>query len=429
MARTSIWANRDFGRLWAAGTISIFGSLVTRYALPFAAIEVANAGPFQIAVLRALDLVGVLLVGLVAGAWVDRLRRRPIMVVADLGRAILLGSIPVAALAGVLSLAQLFAVAFLAAILSTFFDSADRAFLPTLVERDQLIPANSALTASASAAEFSAFGVSGVLVQLFTAPIAIAVDAASFVASALFIGSIRRPEPPRPPVEAREPVLREIRDGVRLVLASPVLRALTGATGAAHLLWGVFGTSYILFATGVVGVGPAALGIIAGVGGASSLIGAVVAGRATRRFGLGPSLIGGMVLFTIGNAFLPLAPSGAIGLGVACLILQQFVADGGYTVYDIAEVSLRQSIVDDRLMGRVTATVNVFTGLVQLVGTIGGGLIAAAFGLRTGLALGLVGGVIATAFLWFSPVRTLRGGMPCPIDRALLPGDELPVTE
>jgi MFS family permease len=429
MARSSVWANRDFGRLWAAGTISIFGSLVTRYALPFAAIEVASAGPFQIAVLRALDLVGVLLVGLVAGAWVDRLRRRPIMVVADLGRAVLLGSIPVAAIAGVLSLAQLFAVAFLAAILSTFFDSADRAFLPTIVERDELISANSALTASASAAEFSAFGVSGVLVQLFSAPIAIAVDAASFVASALFIGSIRRPEPARPPVEAREPVLREIREGIRLVRASPVLRALTGATGAAHLLWGVFGTSYILFATEVVGVGPAALGIIAGVGGASSLIGAVVAGRATRRFGLGPSLIGGMVLFTIGNAFIPLAPSGAVAVGAACLILQQFVADGGYTVYDIAEVSLRQSIVDDRLMGRVTATVNVFTGLVQLVGTIAGGLIAAAFGLRTGLALGLVGGVIATAFLWFSPVRTLRGGMPAPIDRALLPGGELPVTE
>ena len=429
MARSSIWANRDFGRLWAAGTTSIFGSLVTRYALPFAAIAVANAGPIQIAVLRALELIGVLVVGLVAGAWVDRLRRRPMMIVADLGRAVLLGSIPVAALAGVLGLGQLYAVAFLAAILSTFFDAADRAFLPTIVERDELIAANSALTASASAAEFSAFGIGGILVQLFTAPIAIAVDALSFVASAVLLGSIHRSEPPSPPVEAREPVLREIREGIGLVLASPVLRALTGATAAAHLLWGVFGTSYILFATSVVGLGPAALGVIAGVGGASSLVGALVAGRATRRFGLGPSLIGGMVLFTIGNALIPLAPSGALLIGAACLILQQFVADGGYTVFDIAQVSLRQSIVDDRLMGRVTSTVNVATGLVQLAGTIAGGLIAAAFGLRTGLLVGLIGGVVATGFLWFSPVRALRGGMPLPIDRALLPGDELPVTE
>jgi Na+/melibiose symporter-like transporter len=335
----------------------------------------------------------------------------------------------VAALAGVLGLGQLYAVAFLAAILSTFFDAADRAFLPTIVERDELIAANSALTASASAAEFSAFGIGGILVQLFTAPIAIAVDALSFVASAVLLGSIHRPEPPSPPVEAREPVLREIREGIGLVLASPVLRALTGATAAAHLLWGVFGTSYILFATSVVGLGPAALGVIAGVGGASSLVGALVAGRATRRFGLGPSLIGGMVLFTIGNALIPLAPSGALLIGAACLILQQFVADGGYTVFDIAQVSLRQSIVDDRLMGRVTSTVNVATGLVQLAGTIAGGLIAAAFGLRTGLLVGLIGGVVATGFLWFSPVRALRGGMPLPIDRALLPGDELPVTE
>jgi MFS family permease len=429
MARSMVWANRDFRRLWAAGTISIFGSLVTRYALPFAAIAVANAGPAQIAVLRALELIGVLLVGLAAGAWVDRLRRRPIMVAADLGRAVLLGSIPLAALAGVLGLGQLFAVAFLAAILSTFFDAADRAFLPGIVERDELIAANSALTASASAAEFSAFGIGGILVQLFTAPFAIALDAASFVASAVLIGSIHRPEPPSPPVEAREPVLREIRQGVRLVIGSPVLRALTGATAAAHLLWGIFGTSYILFAVGIVGVGPAALGIIAGVGGASSLLGAVVAGRATRRFGLGPCLIGGMILFTIGNAFIPLAPSGAVLLGAACLVLQQFVGDGGYTVYDIAQVSLRQSIVDDRLMGRVTSTVNVATVIVQLGGTIAGGLIAAAFGLRIGLLVGLIGGVVAIGFLWFSPVRKLRGGMPLPVDRALLPGDELPVTE
>ncbi len=429
MARPSIWANRDFGRLWAAGTTSIFGSLVTRYALPFAAIAVANAGPLQIAILRSLELAGVLLVGLVAGAWVDRLRRRPIMIVADLGRAVLLGSIPVAALAGVLGLGQLFAVVFLAAILSTFFDAADRAFLPTIVERDELIAANSALTASASAAEFSAFGIGGVLVQLFTAPIAIAAAAGPFGAPAGRRGATPRPAPPTRPAEAREPVLREIREGIGLVLASPVLRALTGATAAAHLLWGIFGTTYILFATGVVGLGPAALGVIAGVGGASSLIGALVAGRATRRCGLGPSLIGGMVLFTIGNALIPLAPSGALLIGAACLILQQFVADGGYTVFDIAQVSLRQSVVDDRLMGRVTSTVNVATGLVQLAGTIAGGLIAAAFGLRTGRFVGLVGGAVATGFLWFSPVRALRGGMPLPIDRALLPGDELPVTE
>lgn len=155
---------------------------VARDSLLFAAIAVANAGPIQIAIPRPLELVAVLLVGFVAGAWVDRVCRRPIMVAADLGRAILLGSIPVAAVAGVLGLGQLFVVAFLAAFMSMFFDSADRAFLPTIVERDEL------------AAEFTAFGIAGALIQILTAPIAIAAAAQSFVASGALIRSIQRPE-------------------------------------------------------------------------------------------------------------------------------------------------------------------------------------------------------------------------------------------
>jgi Na+/melibiose symporter-like transporter len=429
MSSGGLRANRDFIRLWAAGTISVFGSLVTRYALPFAAISVANAGPIEISILRSLELVGVLLVGFAAGAWVDRVRRRPIMVAADFGRAILLGSVPLAAVAGVLGLGHLYAVAFFAAILSTFFDSADRAFLPSIVERDDLVQANSALTASSAAAEFSAFGVAGVLVQVFTAPIAIAVDAVSFVVSGLLIRSIRRAEPAEAPHAAREPLLREIRDGVRLVVRDPVLRALAGAAAAAHLMWGVFGASYILFATTVLGVGPALLGVIAAVGGLSSLIGAGIVTRATNRFGLGPTLLGGIALFAVGNVFIPIAPAGAIVLGAACLIVAQLLGDGGYTVFDVAAISLTQSLVDNRTLGRVTATGTVFTGVAQLGGTIAGGLIAVEFGLRTGLLVGLVGAAIAVALLWFSPVRHIRGGMPEPLRRALLPGEDLPVTE
>jgi MFS family permease len=367
-----------------------------------------------------------LLVGLFAGAWVDRLRRRPIMVAADLGRAVLLGSIPVAALAGVLGMPQLLAVSFLAAILSTFFDTADRALLPTIVETDDLVAANGALTASASAAEFSAFGISGILIELFSAPIAIAVDAVSFLVSAVFIRSIRRPEPERPARHERESVMREIRAGARLVAADPVLRALTAATASAHALWGVFGASYLLFARDVVGLGPAAIGIIAGVGGAGSLIGALVARRTTRRFGIGPSLIGGMVCFAVGNAFIPLAPSGLLVARALCLIVQQLVGDGGYTVYDIAQVSLRQGRVDDRMMGRVLATADFVTTIVQLVATVAGGVLAAAFGLRAAMAIGVLGGVVAIGFLWRSPVRALRAVDIREPDRALLPGEDLP---
>lgn len=427
-APASIWRNRDFVRLWSAGTISVFGSLITRTALPFAAIIVLGAGPLEIAGLRSLELVAALVVGLVAGAWVDRLRRRPIMIVADLGRALLLSSIPVAAVAGVLGIGHLFGVAFLAAILTTFFDLADRSYLPSLVDKRQLVAANGALTASASAAEFSAFGISGFLIQLFSAPVAIAVDAVSFVVSAGLIGTIRRPEPSRPPAADREPVLREIREGLRLVARSRVLRAIAGASAAAHVLWGVFGTAYLLFATREVGLGPAAIGVIAGLGGAGSLVGALLAERTARRLGLGRTLLVGMIGFTVGNAFIPLAPAGAIALGAACLIAQQLLADATGTIYDVLEISLRQSIVEDRHIGRVNGTIRFFTVLFQLAATIAGGLIAESLGLRTAMAVGVLGGVVGIAFIWFSPIRAMTSVPPATND-ALLPGEQLPLTE
>lgn len=424
----SVWRNGVFVRLWLAGTISIFGSLVTRTALPFAAILALGAGPIEIAILRALQLLPGLLLGLFAGAWVDRLRRRPIMIVADVGRAALLGSIPVAAVAGVLGLGQLYLVAFLAAGLTTFFDVADRAYLATVVEHDQLVPANSALTASASVAEFSAFGVSGFLIQLFSAPLAIAVDAVSFLVSALCLGSIRRPEPPRPPVEARQPVLREIREGLRLVGGSPILRALAGAGAASHVLWGVFGTSYLLFASQDVGLGPAAIGVIAGLGGAGSFVGAVLAGRSERRLGVGRTILLGMIGFTIGSAFIPLAPAGALVLGAACLIVQQLVGDSAGTLFEITQVSLTQSVVEDRLLGRVNGSIRFFEDVFQLAGTIAGGVIAELLGLRAAMAFGVLGGVVALAFLWFSPVPRLRT-MPARPVTTTYPADELPLTE
>ena len=226
---SALWSNQAFVRVWSAATISIFGSLVTRIALPLAAILVLGSGAIEVAILRSLDLVATLVFGLVAGAWVDRLRRRPVLIWADLGRAALLGSIPLAFALGVLTFWQLLIVSGLAAVLTTFFDSADNAYLPTIVERDQLVPANSALAASGSAAEFMAFGISGFLVQALTAPIAILLDAISYLVSAVLLATIRREEAPPPPREDREPVLAEIREGLRLVRHDPILRAFAGA--------------------------------------------------------------------------------------------------------------------------------------------------------------------------------------------------------
>lgn len=423
----ALWRDRSFLALWSASTISLFGSLITRTALPFAAILVLDAGPLEISAIRSAELVAGLVVGLIAGAWVDRLLRRPILIWADIGRALLLGSIPVAFVLGVLGLPQLMFVAFAAAVLSTFFDVADNAYLPTIVPREKLVHANSALTATGSVAEFSAFGIGGFLIELFTAPIAIAVDAVTFVVSALFLGTIRKKEPPPAPVADREPVLREIRDGMRIVLRSPVLRALALSHGGTHILWGIFGTSYLLFALNDLQLGPAAIGIIAGVGGIGSLAGAALAPRMVRRLGIGRTILLGMVGFLIGNTLIPLAPAGAILVGAAFLITQQLFGDAFATVYEITEVSLVQASVGDRVLGRVNATISTFTTLLTLAGAVGGGIIAEVWGLRAAFAVGLLGAVFAILVVWFSPVRFIRNAPLVPVHG--LTGEDLPITE
>jgi MFS family permease len=430
----ALWRDRAFLAVWSASTVSLFGSLITRTALPFAAILILDAGPLEISAIRSAELIAGLLVGLFAGAWVDRLLRRPILIWADIGRAVLLASIPLAFVLDLLGLPQLIFVAFAAAVLSTFFDVADNAYLPTVVPRARLVEANSALTATGSVAEFSAFGVGGFLIELFTAPIAIAIDAVTFVVSALLLGTIRKKEPPPAPVADREPVLREIRDGMRIVFRSPVLRALALSHGGTHILWGIFGTSYLLFALEDLQLGPAAVGVIAAVGGIGSLAGSALAPRMVRRFGIGRTILLGMLGFVIGNAFIPLAPAAAVGstgsvllVGAAFLIAQQLIGDSLATVYEITEVSLVQASVSDRILGRVNATIGTFTTLLTLSGAILGGVLAETLGLRAAFAIGLLGGLFGIIVVWFSPVRFIRDAPLAPTHA--MPGDEMPITE
>ena len=402
-----LWRNNAFVRVWTAASISIFGSLITRIALPLVAILTLNAGPIEVAVLRSMDLAAALVVGLVAGAWVDRLRRRPVLIWADLGRAALLLAIPVSFMLGTLAFWQLLVVAALTAILTTFFDAADNAYLPTIVERERLLEANSALAASGSVAEFAGFGISGILVQLLTGPITIVINAVTYIVSAALLLTVRHVEAPPPPREDREPGLDEIRHGIRLVRHDPVLRAFAGAQMLMSVLWGIFGAVWFLFALEDLGLSPALVGVIAGVGGASSFIGAVVATRSTRRWGVGPVAIAAMLLAALGNLFIPLAPAGLPLIALACLVAQQLIADSAITVYDVTETSVRQALVADRELGRVASTFQVLSAGAQLVATVGAGLLAEVIGLRATSFLAPLGGLLAAAILYWSPVRTL----------------------
>jgi MFS family permease len=403
-----LWRNHAFVRVWSAATVSTFGSLITRFALPVIAILTLHAGPFEVAVVRSIDLLSALLVGFVAGAWVDRLRRRPVLIWADLGRALLLLSIPVSFVLGTLQLWQLIGVAALAAVLTTFFDAADKAYLPTIVERERLLEANGALAASGAAVEFLGFGISGVLVQLLTGPITILIDIGTYLVSAVLLFSVRTPEPPPPPRADREPVLDEIRAGIRLVRGDHLLRPFLGAQMLMSTLWGIFGATWFLFALEELEVSPAMIGVIAGVGGASSFFGAVIATRATDRWGVGPVAVGAMLVAAVGNLFIPLAPAGAPLLAVLFLFGQQLIGDSAVTVYDVTETSVKQARVADRELGRVSSIFHVGSAAAQFSAAIGAGLLAEVIGLRLTAFLAPLGALLAAAVLYWSPARTLR---------------------
>jgi MFS family permease len=413
-AGARLWRNPDFVRLWTAATISIFGSLVTRTALPFTAILVLNATPFQMGVLAAADLLSQFLFGLVAGAWVDRLRRRPILIAADLGRALLLGTIPLAAVLGRLTMAHLYAVAFLAGILTIFFDVADQAYLPVVVRREDLLEGNSKLAASASVSEVAAFGLGGWLVQWLTGPVAILIDAVSFVVSAGFIGRIRAVEPPLQSMARREGLGREIAAGLRETLRTPVLRALAGCSLTASLSFRIFGAVFLVYTTRELGFAPGIQGMIFAIGGVSSLIAALLASRVTERLGLGRGMIVGVLLMGVSMALVPLA-RGATAMALVFLIAQQ-MGDGGFALYDITQRSVRQTIAPAAILGRVNASVRFVVLGAMLAGSFIGGGLGETIGLRATLAIAAFGVLSSTLWLVASPVRAMTGVPPTRVD-------------
>jgi MFS family permease len=406
-----LWRHPDFVKLWAGESVSQFGSLVGGIALGFMAILVLGATPFEIALLAICSRLPGFLTGLVAGVWVDRLHRRPIMIVADCGRAVLLASIPAAALLGILRIEQLYVVAFLVGILTTFFDVAYQSYLPTLVPRADLVEGNSKLAATAAAAEVGGFGIAGWLVQIFTAPLAILVDAASFLVSAVCIALIGAAEPAPSERPREQGALREAIEGLRTVLEHPYLRATAGATMIFQLSFQIYGAVISLFALRELGFAPGVLGMIYGVGGISSLLGSILAARAGRRLGIGPAMVLGGLAMGISMFFVPLAP-GATVLGASLLLAQQLFGDGCYMVYDITELSLRQTITPDHVLGRVNASVRAGGLAAMLVGSLAGGILGGAIGLRPTLAIGACGTILGAVWLALSPVRSLRDAAP-----------------
>jgi predicted MFS family arabinose efflux permease len=401
----SLWRERDFVKLWVGQSISQVGSRITRTALPFVAVLSLGAGPFEMGVLGGASAAATLAFGLFAGAWADRLRRRPILIGTDLARAAVLAFVPLAAMRHSLSMGLLYAVAAVAGALTVLFDSSYQAYVPSLVERERIVQANAKLALSDSMAEISGPGLAGFLVGWLTAPIAIAFDAVSFVVSAASLALIRKHEP-APERVAGSHMLREIADGLRCVWHSAYLRPMALRSATAAFFMGSFGSLYPLLTVKVLGLSPAAIGVIVSVGGAFAIAGSLFAERVVRRFGIGPTFLGAVVLSALTSFLHPLA-HGSVVLACVFLVAGQ-CGDIVFPMLNISEVSLRQAVAPPHMLARVNSAMNLlFTGVIPL-GAFTGGAVASALGVRTTMLIGAAGYLASALWLVFSPIPALR---------------------
>jgi MFS family permease len=420
VAPVSLLRHGDFLRLWTGESVSLLGSQVSQLAIPLIAVSVLKATTFQVGLLNAVEMTPFILVSLLAGVWIDRIRRRPVLIVGDAGRAIVLLSIPAAYELGWLSVGQLYVVAFVTGVLTVFFDVAYQSYLPALIDRSQLVEGNAKLEMTQSGAMIAGPGLAGGLIQWLGAPVAILADAASFVVSALAVLTIRGREerPARAPAPEgttrRGRTLSEIGEGLRYVLGHRYLRSIAGCTGTSNLFSSVGQAVIIVFMVRRLGLTAGTIGLIFAVANVGFLIGAVLSTRAAKWFGLGRTIIASSFLFSAGFFLVPWVHRGS---AVPFLIAGQLITAIGNPLYNINQVSLRQAITPHRLQGRMNATMRFLVWGTMPVGSILGGVLGTVLGLRTALWIAAGGGLTSILWVLFSPVRSLVA-IPDPDDDA-----------
>jgi len=416
----SLWRHGNFLKLWTAQTISLVGTQVTALALPLTAILKLNASPLQIGLIGTAQFLPFLLVTLPAGAIIDRLRQLSVMVCTDLLRAALLITVPVTAWLHHLSLGLLYPVAFLVGVLSVFNEVSQQSYLPAIVEPDQLVEGNTKLQLSYSGAQFAGPGAGGALVQLLTAPIAIVVDAASYLGSAVLLSLIRRDGQQATAESVRggrtdlRGLVRDIREGTRFVWRHKLIRPLALATGTANFfyLFGMTGAILALYAIRVLHLTPALLGAVLAVGNVGAILGSLVADRVLQRWRFGRVMILTSMISSVAIVLMALANRGTALVLLATGVL---IGEFGVCIYDIAQISLRQAATPTALLGRMNATVRFLNWGPIPLGAFIGGLLGETIGLRPTLWVAAIGSLLPSIPLLLSQVRGLRrlpGGQP-----------------
>ncbi|MFD7338426.1 MFS transporter [Streptomyces violascens] len=395
---------RDFRFLLAGAAAGQTGAQVTLVALPLVAVLELKAPAFQVGLLTAAETAAFLLIGLPAGAWVDRMRKLTLMIRADVVRSLAMASVPLAAVADVLTMAQLYVVALVVGVATVFFDVAHQSYLPQLLPREHLVAGNGALETVRSSAQVAGPGLGGGLVQLVGAHLAIVADAVGYAVSALFLLAIRRPEPKPGPVPGAS-LRKDVAEGLRFVLGHPLLRVIAGTTALGNFFTAMLMATQTIFLVRVLDLPPAAIGVMLSASAVGGLAGALCAGRLAGRFGQA-RIIWLSALVT--GPFALLWPLSGKGLAAALFAVASGVVFFGAVVYNVAQVSFRQTLCPPRLLGRMNATLRFMMWGTLPLGALVGGAVADASGARTALWICAIGFLVVPLPLLLSPLRGMR---------------------
>ncbi|MGM1065355.1 MFS transporter [Saccharothrix sp. Mg75] len=400
----SLWSHRDFRLLWVGDTVSQFGATIGRTVLPLLAVGALAATPFQMGVLSAAGSAAFLLIGLPAGVWVDRMSRRPVMLVSDVARAALLLSVPAAWWLGALTLAHLVVVALLVGAATVMFDVAYQSYLPALVGREQLVEGNSKLESSRAVAEVSGPALAGGVAQAVGAAVGVLATGAGYLVSALFLLRIRTAEPV-PARAGRTGLRHEVAEGLRFVFGHPSLRAIVACTGTANFFGGIAAAVTVLFLVRELGLSEGVVGVLLSAGGAGGVLGALTMGRWHARFGpITPIWLSALVTFPFGL----LIPLGAPDWRLVLVALGEAVVGYGVIVYNVAQLSYRQSICPDHLLGRMNASIRFVVWGALPLGGLAGGALGTGVGVTAALWVAMAGQALSALWVVLSPLRRGR---------------------
>lgn len=402
-----LWQHADFLKLWSAQTISSFGARIAREGLAYAAVLSINATASEVGVLAALAMGPSIIMGLFAGGFVDRMARRPIMIGSDLLRAAILIAIPLAAWFHVLSMPALYGAAALIGAASVLFDIADHAYLPALITREHLLEGNTKLGITESIAEIGGPALAGTLVQVLTAPLALAVNAATYLGSAAFLIGIDAHETPLEKDRRRGRWWRDPVAGFRTVRDNPFVWPLFVVGIGSALFGGIFSALYIIFAARTLALTPSLIGIIIAMGGIGSLAGASLAAWFTRRVGIGPAILISGLVSALSAICVPLA-SGSLAAKVGFLVAAQLLGDSFGVAAIIPASTLRQSVIPQKMLGRTAALFQFGSGSGRVVGALLGGVLGDGLGARPALFVGALGTVVMACWIFLTPLRNLR---------------------